>query len=404
MHQTIATGSFSVLRRLPLLGGPARLVQIVHDGIVGGVYQAIHLTSGVLLDAAAVIEERRLRQAPAQEPGRLATRAHSALNGVFGDHLAATDNRLAIAMTLRHQGTALPLDGGSLRAALPDTGRRLCLFIHGLACDESSWRPRSTAAGAAEVDFARQLQADLGYTPLHLRYNSGLPIDRNARELAVLLERLIAAWPQPDSEMIIVGHSMGGLVAIAACGHAAATGMNWPQATRMLIGLGAPQLGSPLERFGHLVTSALQASKVTLPLARIAAARSQGIRDLRQGPGAAQAHPTARHIAYRFLGGSLAEDVEHRFGRLFGDGLVTLGSATAQAIADDVQTAALGRLGHMALLTDARVYRQISRWVAALDDPPAAAADDRVLAPACAATRPVGRDCVPGASSSASDP
>ncbi|EXI68516.1 MAG TPA: hypothetical protein PK440_18035 [Candidatus Accumulibacter phosphatis] len=377
MHHAIANRSFSVLRRVPFLSGPTKIVQIAHDGIVAGVYQAIHHTSGVVLDAAAMIEERRSRQAPAQEPGRLATRVHSALNGVFGDHLAATDNHLAIAMTLRHAGAALTLDGDSLLAALPDAGRRLCVFIHGLACDESAWRPRSASAGgAAEVDFARQLQTDLGYTPLHVRYNSGLPISRNGGELAAVLERLIAAWPQVDREMIIMGHSMGGLVAIAACEHAAAAGMNWPQATRMLICLGAPQLGSPLERLGHFVTSALQVSKVTVPLARIAAARSQGIQDLRQGPGATQAHPAAGHIAYRFLGGSLAEDVEHRFGRLLGDGLVTLGSATAQAMADDVQTAALGRLGHMALLTDARVYRQIAEWVAALDDPAAAAADD----------------------------
>lgn len=378
MHHAIASKSFSVVRRVPLLAGPTRLVQIVHDGIVGGVYQAIHHTSGILLEAAALIEERRSREeAPPQGPARLAARMRSVLNGIFGDHLAATDNRLAIEMTLRHDGKALPLDGDSLRAALPDAGRRLCLFIHGLACDECSWRPHSTAAGGtAEVDFARQLQADFGYTPLHLRYNSGLPISRNGRELAVLLERLIVAWPQPDSEMVIVGHSMGGLVAIAACEHATATGMNWPQATRMLICLGAPQLGAPLERLGHLVTSALQMSTVTLPLGRIAAARSQGIRDLRHGPGATQAHPAAGHIAYRFLGGSLAEDVEHRFGRLFGDGLVTLGSATAPAIADDVQTAAQGRLGHLALLTDARVYQQIAEWLAGLDEPPAAADHD----------------------------
>ena len=376
MHQAIAAKSFSVLRRVPLLAGPTRLVQMAHDGIVAGVYQAIHHTSGVLFDAAAVIEDRRSKQPPGEAPGRLATRMHGALNGVFGDHLAATDNRLAIAMTLRHAGAVLNLDGDSLSSALPLAGRRVCVFVHGLACDESSWQPRAAASSAVSaVDFGRQLRADLGYTPLYLRYNSGLPISRNGGELAALLERLIAAWPHADSELIIIGHSMGGLVAIAACEQAAAAGMRWPQATRLLICLGAPQLGSPLERLGHLVTMALQVSTVTQPLARIATARSQGIQDLRQGPGVAQAHPAAGHIAYRFLGGSLAEDVEHRFGRLLGDGLVTLGSATAQAVAGDVQTATLGKLGHMALLTDARVYRQIVEWVAALAKPERAAVD-----------------------------
>ena len=376
MHHAIAAKSFSVLRRVPLLAGPTRLVQLAHDGIVAGVYQAIHHTSGVLFGAAALIEERRLQQPPAEPPGGLATRVHSALNGVFGDHLAATDNRLAIAMTLRHEGIVLSLDGDSPCSPLPVSGRRVCVFVHGLACDESSWQPRAAATGGASaVDFGRRLQADMGYTPLYLRYNSGLPISRNGGELAALLERLLATWPQADSELIIIGHSMGGLVAIAACEQAAAARMRWPQAMRMLICLGAPQLGSPLERLGHLVTSALHVSPVTQPLARIATARSQGIQDLRQGPGVARAHPAAGHIAYRFLGGSLAEDVEHRFGRLLGDGLVTLCSATAQAVAGDVQTATLGRLGHMALLTDARVYRQIADWVAALAEPERTAVD-----------------------------
>lgn len=374
MHQAIASKPFSALRRVPFLAGPTRLVQIAHDRIVAGVYQAIHHGSGVLLDAAAILEERRVQQPSGEAPRRLATRMDAALNGVFGDHLAANENRLAIVMTLHYEGATLT--PGS--HPFPAVGRRLCVFVHGLACDQSSWQPRpGRADGATTVDFGQQLQADLGYTPLYLRYNSGLPISRNGGELAALLEQLITTSAPADSELVIIGHSMGGLVAMAACEQAAAAGMRWPLATRMLICLGAPQLGSSLERLGHLVTSALQVSTVTQPIARIATARSQGIQDLRHGPGAARVHPAAAHIAYRFLGASLAEDVEQRFGRLLGDGLVSLGSATAPAAASDVQTATLGRLGHMALLTDARVYRQIGEWVAALEKPEPAAAHAR---------------------------
>jgi len=382
MHQAIAARSFAVLRRVPLLAGPTRLVQTAHDSIVAGVYQAIHHGSGVLLDAAAMIEQRRPTPAPGELPGDLAGRMQSALNGVFGDHLAATDNRLAIAMELRHEGALLALDEDSRGNSLPTAGRRLCVFVHGLACDESSWQPNAATLGeGSAVDIGRQLQADMAYTPLYLRYNSGLPIHRNGASLALLLERLITALPQAGVELLIIGHSMGGLVAIAACEQAAAAGMHWPLATRMLICLGTPQLGSALERFGHLVTAALQVSTVTRPLARVANARSQGIQDLRHGRGAARMHPAAAHIAYRFLGGSLAEDVEHRFGRLLGDGLVTVGSATAQPVASDVQTATLGRLGHMALLTDVRVYRQIAQWVAVLANPERHAAEGEAVVP-----------------------
>jgi len=136
----------------------------------------------------------------------------------------------------------------------------------------------------------------------------------------------------------------------------------------MLVSLGSPQLGSPLERLGHLTTAALNLSNITTPLARIAATRSQGIKDLRGGPGAAQTVPGQHRIAYRFLGASLAEDPDHTLGEFLGDGLVTLSSATTHAIEGDVQSARLGKLGHMRLLGDARVYRQIRAWLVELGD------------------------------------
>jgi hypothetical protein len=45
-------------------------------------------------------------------------------------------------------------------------------------------------------------------------------------------------------------------------------------------------------------------------------------------------------------------------------GLVTLGSATATDLADDVDTVRLGGLHHMELLNTPRVYRHIHDWLA----------------------------------------
>jgi pimeloyl-ACP methyl ester carboxylesterase len=166
--------------------------------------------------------------------------------------------------------------------------------------------------------------------------------------------------------LLIIGHSMGGLIALGACQQAAAEDMAWPQSMSMLICLGSPNLGSPVERLGHLATSMLHLSKTTAPLGKIAAARSQGIKDLRHGPGAPRKSAAHHHGAFRLLGGSLAEDLEHPVGEFFGDGLVTLGSATAHEIDGDVQSAKLGNIGHMALTNDVRVYRQVREWVGAL--------------------------------------
>lgn len=366
MHRAIAAKSFDTLQRIPLISGPARFVQSAHDAIAAGVYAAIHHGTGGLLGAAALLEKHGAGDGPGEPPGRLASGLRSALNGAFGDHLAASNNRLAIDMAIHLNGAPVPLETDALSRAFPKAGKRLCIFIHGLSCDEHCWEP-DTKAAATEVDFGRQLHTEFDITPVYLRYNSGLPIAENGAQLATLLEALQERWPRPGSELLIIGHSMGGLIALGACRQASAAGMNWPHSTRMLICLGSPNLGSPVERLGHLANSALNFSAITAPLGKIAAARSQGIQDLRHGPGAPRTHATHGHIAFRFLGGSLADDVADPFGDFLGDGLVTLGSATAHAIEGDVQSARLGKIGHMGLLTDRRVYWQIRDWLLAAE-------------------------------------
>jgi pimeloyl-ACP methyl ester carboxylesterase len=365
MHGVIANKSFNILQKIPLISGPATLVQSAHDAITAGVYAAIHHGTGGLLGAAALLEKHTTGYAPGEPPGRLASGLRSALNGAFGDHLAASNNMLAINMAIHVDGAPVALDADSLDVAFPHAGKRLCVFIHGLSCDEHCWES-DAAAAKSEINFGQQLHAEFGYAPLYLRYNTGLPIADNGAQLAVLLEELLEAWPQPDGELLIIGHSMGGLIALGACEQAAAEDMAWPQSMSMMICLGSPNLGSPVERLGHLATSMLHLSKTTAPLGKVAAARSQGIKDLRHGPGAPRKAPAHHHVAFRFLGGSLAEDLDNPFGEFFGDGLVTLGSATTHEIEGDVLSAKLGNIGHMALTNDVRVYRQVREWVGAL--------------------------------------
>ncbi len=71
--------------------------------------------------------------------------------------------------------------------------------------------------------------------PILLRYNTGLHISVNGRTLAGILDLLHDQWPVPITELVLVGHSMGGLVARSAChyGHRAGRrarlpGAAWP--------------------------------------------------------------------------------------------------------------------------------------------------------------------------------
>lgn len=362
MHQAIAGKSFDVLTRIPIVSGPAALAKAVHDAISGGVYAAIHHGSAGVLGAASMIE----RNLPAGDnegsANRTVSSVRSALNAAFGDHFDGTNNVLAIAMGLYVDGREVPLDSEALIANFPRGGQRLCLFMHGLAFDEHCWE---SSNDGESTEFAPRLEKDFGYTPLYLRYNTGLPIDDNGTRLAILLEQLLATWPEPVEELLLIGHSMGGLIGRNACEQAAAAGLVWPQLTSMLICLGSPHLGSPWERLGHATNTALQLSSITAPLGKIAAARSQGIKDLRHGP---DDNASAPHgIAFRFLGSTMTDDIDHPLAEWFGDGLVTLGSSTSHPIAGDVKSIRLGGIGHMALLTEPRVYAQISQWLEELD-------------------------------------
>ncbi len=357
MHRAIAGKTFDALERLPFVGGPSSLVRAAHDAIAGGVYASIHHGSGGLLAATAAIERQLPGIGDEAAGSRLGSGLLSALNAGFGDYLAATGNALAIPMALHLAGRPVPLDTEALDAAYPSAGARIALLIHGLAFDEHCWQPGKDAG----VDIGRQLEEEFGHVPLYLRYNTGLPIAENGAMLAVFLESLLATWPQSVESMILIGHSMGGLIARNACEQAAVDDLLWPQKTTMLVCLGSPHLGSPVERLGQAVTTALHSTEITAPLGRIAAARSQGVQDLRFGPGANSRTP--HEIAMRFIGSTLTDDVDHPLAEWLGDGLVTLGSATAHPVTGNIRSARIGGLGHMALPTDARVYKQIASWL-----------------------------------------
>ena len=145
--------------------------------------------------------------------------------------------------------------------------------------NERAWDAAEGAPASAWDDLAR----DLGATGLRLRYNSGLHVSTNGRQLAGLLEALVERWPRPVEEIAIVAHSMGGLVARSACHYAAAAGHAWPRRLRTLVFLGTPHHGAPLERIGNLAQLALAATPWSAPFARLGKIRSAGITDLRHG-------------------------------------------------------------------------------------------------------------------------
>jgi hypothetical protein len=198
------------------------------------------------------------------------------LNGVIGDHLEATRNPLAIPMRVRRGGEVLELDRGRLAEALPDAGARILVLVHGSCMNDLRWTRNGHEHGAA-------LARDLGYTPVHLHYNSGLHVSNNGKAFAAILERLVEAWPVPVEELVLLCHSMGGLVARSACHVGERAGHRWTRLPTRMVFLGTPHHGAPAERLGNWVDVALSTAPFTGPLARLGRIRSAGVTDLRHG-------------------------------------------------------------------------------------------------------------------------
>lgn len=358
MHDAIAATSFGIFHNVPGMGDSAQLVQQTHNAIADGIYAAFHQASDGLLEVAENLEKQSQAIDPAQpSPGRLASDLRSAINSAFGEHLADSHNALAIQMGIYQDDRLMPLTPQALSAAWPESTNRLSIFIHGLACNEHCW-----VAAANAVDMPRRLEAEAGYTALTLRYNSGLPIVENGARLALWLDELLSAWPYPVEELIIIGHSMGGLLARSAFEQSQWAEFNWPALTRMIICLGSPNLsGSPVEQLSQLTSTARRLAGMAESRGQITTPRDHDRPDRHDG--SEQPTPSLANIAWRFIGGSLTEDPDNPLGELVGDGLITLGSATLHELAGDVLSVRLGAVNHMGLLSDPRVYAQIVAWL-----------------------------------------
>lgn len=306
--------------------------------------------------------------------------AQSIINGAVGDYLHASGNGLCIDMALYAGNRPLSLTREALLRAHPEPSAKLCVLVHGLGCNEGSWVYRDPDRPERETSYGAELAADLGYTPLFVRYNTGLAIGGNGRHLADLLAALLAAYPLPVEELILIGHSMGGLVIRHACHLGSARQDPWAERVRQVFYLGSPHDGAPLALLGEIAAQVLRA--VPNPITRIIGdvfnLRSQGVKDLRAAPLLDAAGPPGAPVSWLssaqhyLLVGALGESPRHLASTLLGDGLVPVPAILAAPRGGEALTpiprervACFPRTDHMQLARDPAVYQQIRRWCAA---------------------------------------
>ncbi len=293
-------------------------------------------------------------------------RSLSVLNAVVGDYLERRGNGLAIPMTLARGGEPLACEREALAHAYPQATHRLAVLVHGLGVNEACWAFPDDPVRS----YGALLAADLGFTPLSVRYNSGLAVAENGALLDAMLDALTAAMPVEPREIVLVGHSMGGLVIRRACHEAALAGHGWLGRVRHAFYLGSPHLGAPLEKLGGAVTGVLKAVGIahTDLVADVIDLRSEGIKDLRHGlapAGGGPPLPLAPGVAHHFLVGGLGPTEAHLATLLLGDALVPVASAAARLPAGAREAGRDVRffpgVGHLALAHHPEVYDWIRR-------------------------------------------
>ena len=378
-------------------GAAARPAKVAHDAIADGAYLAARGLSRLLVRGGArAVSVVRAPDAPALETHPAGHLAVGALNGAFGDLLHRRGSPLAVPMAVRRGGRDVPCRRDALVAAFPDAGPRLAVFAHGLCETDASWR----LGAERHVPYGARLETELGYTPVYVRYNTGRHISENGRDLAGLLGELVDAWPVEVSEVALVGHSMGGLLARSACHYG--RGEVWTERVRHIFSLGSPHKGAPLEQAAYVACAALSKLPETRPLAGMINARSAGVKDLGRGylVDADWRHeetvgplrtmgsevpflPGANHY---FISATLTREPDAPVGRVLGDLLVLRPSAwdhggRGERLRFPIDNYRhIGAANHFDLLNHPAVYAQIAGWLGGRPALPAGSAPVAIAA------------------------
>lgn len=344
-------------------------------GITGRIYGTIrgvmtlvgnNLASGLRL-YNNVRNPKEVRRLP-----RSLRRLVNILNGVMGDHLVNQDNPLAIPMVLYGS------NGYPQREVLSG---RVVVLCHGLGLSHLSWQASNIG------NLGQQIVDNLpNTTVLYLNYNTGRRISINGRDLSKTLQDLVNNNPD-ISQIDLIGHSMGGLVARSSLFYGKEQGFSWIKRVGNLMTLGSPHQGASLERIGNFVQERISQLPFAGSLAKLGDLRSAGVIDLRHGSirdadwqflegrsvlPADFRHPARLplHVRTYLIAGTLVEGhYESKATSLLGDSLVTIESALGEHEGEHALAVPEGRkavfygVNHMNLMYSRRVTKQIITWL-----------------------------------------
>ncbi|NCF68359.1 MAG: hypothetical protein GWP61_20545 [Chloroflexi bacterium] len=345
-------------------------------GIPGLVYRNIRAITRLVGGGIDLLFERLSLVLEEQDspPAREAVLA--AVNGVLGDYLVSRNNPLAIPMQPRRHGQ--PLNEQALAAVIEQSNGRLAIMVHGACMNDLQWQRTGHDHGAA-------LARDLGWAPIYVHYNSGLHVSENGQKLAQLLQTIVDQTPQ-RLELVVIGYSMGGLVARSACHYGKISGYTWPKQLDKLLFLGTPHHGTPLEKGGNWIDAILGISPYSAPFSRLGKIRGGGFTDLRYGNVLDEDWqgrdrfklsvdqripvPLPEGVHCYAIAATTAKASSKRRDDLIGDGLVPVNSALGRhekaelTLTFPERQQWIGRsMNHLDILNHPDVYETLRKWV-----------------------------------------
>ena len=370
------------------IGDGSVVVKQAHDAVSAGVYSALKLGgkgAGAAISAAGRVAGGAEERTTVSD-SRFGRGTQAAINGLIGDRLEEEGSPLAVNMALRLPHRDVECTRESIQEAFDHTTPRLAIFVHGLCETEEAWwhgtKADPDAEGPRPRTYGQRLRDDLDFSPLYLRYNTGLHISENGRRLSWLLEQLCREWPVGIEEVSLIGHSMGALVARSACHEADERGRQWVRHAKHVICLGAPNTGSWLEKVVNAGGAAFKRVPEVKPFADFLELRSVGIQDLRFGylrdedwrdrdphePLRNYAAPLAPvpGVSYHFVSGGLTESERHPLAAMIGDVLVRKASATGPLDPDGKphgDSKHVQGASHFHLLNHPQTYEHIREWL-----------------------------------------
>ncbi len=306
------------------------------------------------------------------------------LNGLMGDTMAEKGSKALVNMSFRYQSRDIAVDKLNDQYDFEKYSGKVILFIHGLMNDEKVWQ---SEANDKSQRLGFLIEKEEKANVFYIRYNTGLHISENGRKLSNLIQKFVDTFSSVR-ELVIISHSMGGLVTRSAGYYADIQKQAWTNLLKKVFLIGVPNEGSYLARVAYMTQYFFRKIDISEKdsIARFFDVRSNGIKDLSFGYLVDEDWQNAkdgnekniettkvyplRNVDYYLIAGTVADESKRsRIFTFFGDGLVQKESALSSLFTTNnlksgkVEMKLFKGENHVSLLESEKVFEYVNEKI-----------------------------------------